>query len=232
MYCIKCGVDLSPGQTVCSVCGTRVYHPDIQPENAVPVYPKKEFQPEEFNRRGILFVITILSFLTLFLPLLFELSLRRGIDWSGYVAGGVLLFYLTFVLPLWFRRANPVIFVPCDFVGVLLYLLYIDLHTGGKWFLSFAFPVAGALGLIITAIVALMYYLRRGVLYILGGGLIALGAWTVLIEFLIWVTFGVRATVFWSLFSLIIFFVLGMMLIVIAMVKPLRDSLHKVFFVG
>ena len=113
-----------------------------------------------------------------------------------------------------------------------MYLLYIDLHTGGKWFLSFAFPVAGALGLIITAIVALMYYLRRGVLYILGGGLIALGAWTVLIEFLIWVTFGVRATVFWSLFSLIIFFVLGMMLIVIAMVKPLRDSLHKVFFVG
>ena len=51
MYCIKCGVELSPGQTVCPVCGTRVYHPDIQPENAVPVYPKKVFQPEEFNGR-------------------------------------------------------------------------------------------------------------------------------------------------------------------------------------
>ena len=87
MYCIKCGVELSPGQTVCPVCGTRVYHPDIQPENAVPVYPKKEFQPEEFNRRGILFVITILSFLTLFLPLLFELLCGGGstgrATWQG-----------------------------------------------------------------------------------------------------------------------------------------------------
>ena len=39
MYCIKCGVELSAGQTVCPICETKVYHPDIKPEK---IPPKKE----------------------------------------------------------------------------------------------------------------------------------------------------------------------------------------------
>jgi len=59
--------------------------------------------------------------------------------------------------------------------------------------LGFALPVTVALGLITTACVTLNYYLRGARLYIFGGGLIAMGLWTVLIEFLIWETFAVRA---------------------------------------
>lgn len=73
------------------------------------------------------------------------------------------------VLPLWFKRPNPVIFVPVDFAAIILYLLYIDLATGGHWFLTFAFPVAGSIGVLITTMVALLRYVRRGYLYIFGG---------------------------------------------------------------
>ena len=51
--------------------------------------------------------------------------------WSGFASGGILLLYVLTVLPLWFKRPNPVIFVPVDFAAIILYLLYIDLATGG-----------------------------------------------------------------------------------------------------
>ena len=82
---------------------------------------------------------------------------------------------------MWFRRPNPVIFVPVDFIAVGLYLRYINFATGGHWFLSFAFPVTGAIGLLISAAVALTHYLRGGYLYIYGGMLILGGGLAVLI---------------------------------------------------
>lgn len=231
MYCIQCGVELSEGQSICPVCNTRVYHPEL-PVKERPTYPQKAFPSEAVNRRGLLFVITVLAGLPLLLPTVLELLWHGTVSWSGYVAGGVLLGYLAVILPFWFRRPHPAIFVPCDFAALLLYLLYIDLQTNGGWFLGFALPVTVALCLIITACVTLNYYLRGARLYIFGGGLIAMGLWTVLIEFLIWETFAVRATVMWSICSFLTLFVLGMMLIIIAIVKPLKESLYKFFFIG
>lgn len=232
MYCIKCGVELSDGQTVCPICETRVCHPDFHPEEGTPTYPKKEFQSEEFNRKGILFVITILSALAAVLTAVLDLFLSGSIEWSGYVIGAVALGYIWLILPLWFRHANPVIFVPCDFAAAAVYLLYIDLFTNGGWFLTFALPVAGGLCLIVSAMVAVLYYVRRGRLYTIGGALIALGGWTVLIELMLHITFDIQSTVPWSPFSLITLAVFGMMLIVIAIVKPLRESFRKVFYLG
>lgn len=40
-----------------------------------------------------------------------------------------------------------------------------------------------------SAVVTLMYYLRKGKLYIIGGAFVALGAFMLLIEFLMDVTF-------------------------------------------
>ena len=231
MYCIRCGAELSAGQTLCPLCNTRVYHPDL-PNEAVPTYPKKEFQSEQVNRKGVLFVLTVLCLIPLILPLVFELSYHKEVSWSGYVSGGVLLFYLFFLLPLWFERPLPTVFVPCDFAAIILFLLYVDLTVGGNWFLPFALPIAGALGLIVSAAATLLHHLRRGRLYVVGGTMIALGIWSVLIELLIGVAFGVAAPVRWSLFSLVPFSILGILLIVVAIVRPFRESLYKVFFIG
>ena len=75
------------------------------------------------------------------------------------------------MLPFWFRNANPVIFLPCVVLATTLYLAYINWKLDGHWFLTFALPVSLSFGALIVAIVALLRYLRRGRLYIFGGGM-------------------------------------------------------------
>ncbi len=231
MYCIKCGVELSDGQEICPICETRVCHPEL-PVTPKPTYPKKEFVSEEFNRHGLLFVITVLWLLPAFLPMVFELMWSGGVEWSGYVIGALVFCYITVVLPWWFKKPNPVIFVSSDFAAALVYLFYIDLASGGEWFLPFALPVGAALGVIVSGVVTLCRYLKRGRLYVFGGAMMALGMWTQLIEALIRAVFAVRFPVIWSLFSATTLMLIGILLIVIAIVKPLRDSLVKIFFIG
>lgn len=229
MYCIQCGIELSEGQTLCPVCHTRVYHPDIPVSNARPTYPK-DADTEEVSPRGLLFVLTIFAVLCVILPPISELIFDGGITWSGYMAGGVILAYILFLLPFWFRRPEPVVFVSVDVVAIELYLLYINLVTQGNWFLSFAFPVVGILGLILVNFTALTRYLHHGRLYVWGGTVIGLGIWTALLEFFLWLTFDLDRVLSWSLCTLVPLCVLGLMLIVIAMVRPLRESLERRFF--
>ena len=170
MYCIKCGVELADSEKRCPLCGTPVFHPDLPRNLTEPPYPAdRHIRREDVNRSGILFVLTVVALLPAILSLLCDWRINGTIVWSGYAAGAIGLLYVMIVLPLWFRHPNPVIFVPVDFAAIGLYLLYIDFATGGHWFLSFAFPVTGAIGLLVTAVVVLTRYLHGGWLYIYGG---------------------------------------------------------------
>ena len=44
MYCIKCGVELADSEKVCPLCGTRVYHPDIEIKTAEPPFSEYKLQ--------------------------------------------------------------------------------------------------------------------------------------------------------------------------------------------
>ena len=231
MYCVNCGVELADSETVCPLCGTRVFHPDLQRVQTDAPYPRDlHKKPDEVNRSGLLFVLTMLVLLPAVICLLCDWRINGKIVWSGFAAGGIGLLYVLIVLPMWFRHPNPVIFVPVDFVAIGLYLLYIDLAVNGHWFLSFAFPVTGAAGVLLTAVVALVRYVRGGYLYIFGGALILSGGLAVLIEFLLNETFGIHEVLFWSLYPMAAGVILGGMLLVIAICKPLRKSLHRKFF--
>ena len=177
-----------------------------------------------------LFVLTVLLALPAVLSILCDWRVNGRIVWSGYSVGGAALLYVMVVLPLWFRRPNPVIFVPVDFAAIGLYLLYINFATGGHWFLTFAFPVTGAIGLLVSGTVALLHYLRRGQLFVIGGALILGGGVTVLIEYLLNLTFHVGRVFFWSVYPLSAGVVLGVTLLVVGFCKPLRRSLHRKFF--
>ena len=231
MYCIKCGVELADSEKVCPLCGTRVFHPDLPCGQAESPYPP-DVSPrvEDVSRAGVLFVLTVLFLLPAVISVLCDWRLSGGIVWSGYVVGGLVLLYTTVVLPLWFKRPTPVIFVPVDFVVIGVYLLYINFATGGHWFLTFALPVTGTIGVLVTTVVTLLRYLSRGHLYIFGGALIAGGGLAVLIEFLLNLTFGLHHTFIWSFYPLAAGVLLGAMLLIIAVCKPLRRSLHRKFF--
>ena len=169
MYCVKCGVKLADTEKKCPLCDTAVYHPEIKQEAAKELYPKDKM-PKAVSGRAVLCGAIIILFM---IPLLISLNtdiLRNGsIDWSGYVAGGLALVYLWFAFPLWFKKPNPVILLPCDFAAAAIYLFFLNYFTGGNWFFNFALPVTSVVTVMICALVTLLRYLRRGRLYVVGG---------------------------------------------------------------
>ena len=56
------------------------------------------------------------------------------------------------------------------------------------------------------------------------------GRLNVLIEFLLHITFGIEGMFVWSIYPLTVCVLLGVMLLVVAVCKPLRRSLHRKFF--
>ena len=230
MYCVKCGVELHDSEKTCPLCGTAVYHPELHQSDVTPPYPAYTKPQMRISHRGVMFLVTVLYAMLIVQLLICDYSISGGFIWSLYAAGGLLLAYVIALLPLWFRRPNPVIFIPCDFVAVGLYLLFINLMTHGKWFLSFAFPVVGIAGLLVTAVIALVRYVRRGYFFIFGGAIVACGGYLVLLEFFLYITFHLRSMFLWSLYPLIGCSAAGLALIVIGICRPLRESLTKKFF--
>lgn len=230
MYCVNCGVKLADSEKKCPLCATTVYHPDIPRPEGSSLYPKDRYPSTEVKPKAAQGVILFLFLSPMITTLLIDLRVNQSVTWSGYVSGALLLFYVTVVLPGWFRDPNPVIFVPCDFVAIGLYLLYINLATGGSWFMSFAFPVVGGIGLIVTAVVTLLRYLRRGRLYIFGGAFIALGAFMLLMEFLLVLTFHGNF-VGWSIYPLSALVLLGGFLIYLAIDHSAREMMERKLFI-
>ena len=234
MYCAKCGVELQKGVQTCPLCGLRVYHPDLDEQPEARPYPPFAGDRERVRPGGLALILTVLFAMPVILCLMVDLKLNGAVTWSGFTSFGILAAYVAVCLPLWFRRRSPVIFFPITMAALLGTALYVCLKTGGHWFLPFAFPVGGALCLIVETGIVLLRYAVRGrrhrMLYILGGALIALGGLCLLIEFLLHVTFG-AAMRWWSLYPLVVLALAGLLLIVIAISAPLRQSLHKRFFI-
>lgn len=231
MYCVNCGVKLSDTEKRCPLCQTAVYHPDIPPRDAEPLYPEGLGPVPQIHPLLALIVVTAAYLIAIGVSLACDLQIGGGLTWAGYVIGGLLVSYVAIILPLWFKNPNPVIFVPCDFAAVGLFLLYINLATGGKWFLSFAFPVTGFIGLLVTAVVVLRRYIHRGRLYVFGGAIMALAAFMPLLEFLLSITFPAVGFIGWYLYPLIALGLLGAMLLFLAICRPARHTMARKFFI-
>ena len=229
MYCVNCGVKLENSEDICPLCDTKVHHPDIKIETEKQLYPKNRM-PEIKHRSGafngaviIMFLIpTVVSFLA-------DFHFDREIKWFGYVLGALVMGYTAFALPLWFKKPNPVIFTPCVFAEAIGYLLYINCITEGDWFLSFAFPVAGGFGIIATTVVTLLYYLKKGKLYIWGGAFSITGGFIMLIEFFMSITFDTKFFG-WSIYPLSVLILLGGLMFYLAINKSAREVMERKLF--
>ncbi len=227
MYCVKCGVKLAEGEKICPLCNTPVWNPDELEKKAT--YP--DSMPQHYNEADIpgAVVMTVISLLIITVVISVCLGLYKELRWGGYVVGGTLLFYIIVVLPRWFRHPNPVIFVPIDFVACALFLLYVNLATGGHWFLSFAFPVVGLCCLVTEATICLLKYVKRGKLFILSGFLMTVGLLTILVEFFEHITFDDKMFQ-WSQYSAGVLFITGVFFLITALVRPLRRAVERRFF--
>ena len=230
MYCINCGVKLGETQTACPLCGTRVYHPDIPLSEERPLYPKDKYPKLKANSKVWNGILVILFTITMMVCAFADYNASGSFDWIGYAIGALLVGYIALALPLWFRHPNPVIFIPCNFVSATLYVLYINLATGGDWFLTLALPVSASLCLVVSTLVTLLYYLKKGQLYVWGGFLIAIGGIILLIELLMDSTFGIPF-MGWSIYPLAFLGVLGLICIYLAINTSAREAMARRLFI-
>ena len=231
MYCIKCGVELADTEKSCPLCGTTVYHPDLAQKAVAPNYPPYRRPHSRINRRGLLFLISMFYLMLAIQLIVCEFSVFDELNWSLYAIGGLALSYIFIILPLWFSRPNPVIFVPCDFAAAALYLWFINDFNRSTWFVTFALPVIFWAALIVTAVIALSRYIGRGYFFIFGGTSLLTGAFIVMIEMLLQLTFTPPKFYFWSVYPLIAFTLLGIALIIVGICRPLRESIAKKIFI-
>ena len=121
MYCAKCGVKLAASEETCPMCGLRAYHPDLPRQTEDGLYPKNK-RPKHAKRSAWpQIILTAMFLLPMLIVMLCDLRLTGRVTWSGYVIGALLLGYVIFVLPVWFDRPNPTVFVPCGFAAAALW---------------------------------------------------------------------------------------------------------------
>ncbi len=226
MYCANCGVKLADTEKKCPLCGTEAYHPDIIRPEVNPLYPQDFIPKREISKTTIHIILLTLFITPILVTLYCDLYINKMVTWSAYVMFAISLIYVIFVLPFWFKRPTPAVFVPLDFFSIILLLHYINYSTSGDWFLSFAFPVVTYLGLIVTAATVLLYYLKKGYLYVIGGFFIALGLFMEIIELFIMITFKLNFDG-WSLIPMIPLVLFGLGLIAISTSRTAREALAR-----
>ena len=226
MYCIKCGVGLAEHEKKCPLCGTEIIYPEFI-KNAPAPFPENKTVYRELNRNGFLSILSFLFFTAAALTLICDLSRSGTVVWSGYAAGGIALGYIIIILPMWFKKREPVLFLAVDFASVLLYLYYINQSIQAKWFTPFALPVVVSLAALTCLSVFLCRYFRQKILYILGGAFIMFGGFIVFTEFLLIHTFGLAQRLVWSVYPLTVFALIGAALLTVAACPKLRNYLER-----
>ena len=231
MYCIYCGVRLQEGAAECPLCHTPV--PSVPApaylQEAAPYsdrYPRAEKQSGKYLVLGLVTVILAAAALGC---LIFCLKSTGEVGWSGIAALGMALLWVWCLLPLFFHRWRPMIFLPIDFACLGGYLLYICVSTGGNWFLSFAFPVTMIAAVLTLGGVAMIRYIVQGRLRLMSLLLIAIGLSFMLVEFFQHITFGTPMFV-WSLYCVSVICLIGLFLLIASMIPPLRAALRRKFF--
>ena len=226
MYCANCGVKLADTENRCPLCGTEAYHPDIERPEVAPLYPKDYMPKRELSKTTIHIIILTLFLIPIFVTFYSDYYINQKMTWSAYAIFSVSLIYVISILPYWFKKPTPAVFIPIDFFLIILFLQYINFTTNGDWFLTLAFPLTTCLGLIITATSILLYYLKKGHLYVIGAFVISLGFYMDIIELFLVITFKVNFDG-WSIYPMIPLVIIGLGMIVIAISRNIRAVLAR-----
>lgn len=226
MYCANCGVKLADTEKNCPLCGTEAYHPHIERPELAPLFPADYVPKRELSKTTIHIIILTLFLIPICVTLYCDLYLNKTITWSPYAMlalGGI---YIIAILPYWFKKPTPAVFVPVDFLVIALYLHYVNFATSGDWFLTLAFPLVTYLGLVVTAASVLLYYLKKGHLYVVGAFFIALGGYMEVIELFLMLTFKNNFDG-WSLYPMIPLVLIGLGMIAISISRNARAILAR-----
>ncbi len=232
MYCVHCGVELAPGTAECPLCKTPVLSPDpVRPEDYRPLFPPKEAQTKARMGNGIK---AILIALILMIPavsvLISDLSLSGRISWSGVVLGALAVFFVFLTSPLYGREPRLGVIFFLDAATVLLYLLFLESYTGGRWFTPFALPLTVVFFLSVALIGLLTEKKRLSVLKTVSVSLLILAVFCVICDLLIHLAFFDKFGISWSQYPLFILLLLGGICFAADRSETFKEKLKKKLF--
>ena len=81
-YCVRCGVKLADSETVCPLCKTKVYHPEITVGEGEQLYPKKKYPGGGNGAKWVQGVLITLFLLPMLIVLLCDLQYSGRITWQ------------------------------------------------------------------------------------------------------------------------------------------------------
>jgi len=148
-YCVKCGVELEKNVNSCPLCSTPVYLPDDTDESAMRSYPERvqKNQARHVNlvpSKTFVYLMTFVLVIPAIVCFMVDIRGNGVVSWSFYPLASLLLFWVLMAYPALMKRYSFMKVLTIDIYSVVLFLISLDLYSGG--FLSWSvFPVSSLL---------------------------------------------------------------------------------------
>lgn len=148
-YCVKCGVELERNASSCPLCSTPVYLPENMDETSQRSYPERmqKTRPRQVNlvpSKTFVYLMTFILIIPTTVCLMVDIRSNGIFSWSFYPAASLILIWILMAYPALMKRYTFMKVLTIDIYAVILFLLSLDLYSGG--FLSWSiYPVASLL---------------------------------------------------------------------------------------
>lgn len=232
-YCVNCGVELAESEKSCPLCGVPVQNPAKpweEPERH-PYSRRIDRIAKRADKRYFLAVASLVLLIPVLVTVLTDFLTTGTLSWSGYVAGGVMLVLVLIFLPLAFEKPRPYFIIGADTLVVCLFLLFVAMKTGSRFFVPLAMPVTVTCG--VLCIVCALIFRKTHIGFLVKGAIVFLfaGFYTVCIE--LFVDFYLRGVLLlnWSPYVMIPCAALALVLLILNKRVRFREELRRRFFI-
>jgi hypothetical protein len=148
-YCVKCGVELERNLTACPLCNTPVYYREEMEEEHHKRYPDRSqrMQYRHVNlvpSKAFVYLMTFIIVIPMVVCLMIDFRSHHTVTWSFYPVASMFLVWILMAYPALMKRYSFIKVVTIDIYSVTLFLISLDIYSGGALYWS-VFPVASLL---------------------------------------------------------------------------------------
>jgi len=174
--CKHCGVELDEGLTHCPLCHKPLNDRHDDPAPAPEPEPRLQGQHSWFWE-----FTTFMALAAMVIVFAADFAFGLRVTWSRMPLAGIFYAWLV-ITGIRFLGRRGILLTLCLCVSSSALLWFLELNTGGGWFLRLAFPIVVALGLAASFTVLLAHIFRAGTQSILAIALLMLGFFLLALE--------------------------------------------------
>jgi len=227
LYCLKCNVELSPTETVCPLCGTRIAS---ETEDLYGAYPANSETVPLSRKHTALKGLIVLLF-PAFCCFVIDILVDGTISWGPYIWGAEACFFMFAFLPKLFIRPKMSICLFADTAVTAAYLFLIGyLADSTEWVLPLGLPLAALAGLLVFSVLKTVSMKKLSRMFKSAAIICTLGVFTLATELVIGIFKYGTLTLGWALPVLLPALLISAVLFYIEFNSALKDRLVRAVF--